>query len=113
MKVAQPRPTLCDPMNYTVDGILQARILQWVAFPFSRGPSQPRDLSQVSHTADGFFTSLAIREALEFYIKCDSFVMIAHVKDFCKGSNIHYFSRIRITLELLFRITFNKSLFFY
>ena len=43
MKVAQPYPTLCDPMGYTVHGILQARILEWVAFPFSRGSSQPRD----------------------------------------------------------------------
>ena len=34
--------TLCDPMDYTVHGILQARILEWVAFPFSRGSSQPR-----------------------------------------------------------------------
>ena len=36
-------PTFCNPMNYTVHGILQARILEWVAFPFSRGSSQPRD----------------------------------------------------------------------
>ena len=40
---------LCDPMDYTVHRILQARILQWEAFPFSRGSSQPRDWSQVSH----------------------------------------------------------------
>ena len=33
----------CDPMDYTVHGILQARTLEWVAFPFSRGSSQPRD----------------------------------------------------------------------
>ena len=43
VKVAQSFLTLCDPMDYTVHGILQARILEWVAFPFSRGPSQPRD----------------------------------------------------------------------
>ena len=35
--------TLCDPMDYTVHGILQARILDWVGVPFSRGSSQPRD----------------------------------------------------------------------
>ena len=40
--------TLCDPMDYTVHGILQARILEWVAFPFSRGSSQTRDQTQVS-----------------------------------------------------------------
>ena len=47
----------CDPMDYTVHGILQARILEWVAFPFSRGSSQLRDQTQVSHIAGGFFTS--------------------------------------------------------
>ena len=44
-------PTLCDPMDHTVHGILQARILEWLAFPFSRGSSQPRDRTQVSHIA--------------------------------------------------------------
>ena len=38
---------LCDPMDYTVHGILQARILEWVAVPFSRGSSLPRDRTQV------------------------------------------------------------------
>ena len=42
MKVTQLCPTLCDPMDYTGHGILQARILEWVAFPFSRGSAQPR-----------------------------------------------------------------------
>ena len=41
VKVAQWCPPHCDPMDYTVHGILQARILEWVAFPFSRGSSQP------------------------------------------------------------------------
>ena len=59
VKVAQSCLTLCDPMDYTVHGILQARILEWVAFPFSRGSSQPRDRTQVSHIVGGFFTSWA------------------------------------------------------
>ena len=42
---------------YTVYGILQARILEWVAFPFSRGFFQSRDRNQVSRIAGGFFTS--------------------------------------------------------
>ena len=42
---------------YTVHGILQARILEWVAFPFSRWSFQLRDWTQVSHIAGGFFTS--------------------------------------------------------
>ena len=44
-------------MDYTVHGILQARILEWVAIPYSRGSSQPTDQTQVSHIADEFFTS--------------------------------------------------------
>ena len=43
VKVAPSCPTLSDPMDYTVHGILQAIILEWVAVPFSRGSSQPRD----------------------------------------------------------------------
>ena len=58
------RVWLCDPIHYTAHGILQARILEWVVFPFSRGSSQPRDQTQVSHTAGGFFTLWATREAL-------------------------------------------------
>ena len=48
---------------YTVHGILQARILEWVAFPFSTGSSQPRGRTQVSCIAGGFFTRWATREA--------------------------------------------------
>ena len=57
VKVTQSCPTLCDPVDYTVHGIFQARILEWVAFPFSRGTSQPSDQTQVSLIAGGFFTS--------------------------------------------------------
>ena len=58
---AQSCPTLCDPMDCSppgssVHGILQARILEQVAMPSSRGSSQPRDQTQVSCTAGGFFT---------------------------------------------------------
>ena len=42
VKDAQLCPPLCDPMDYIVHEILQARILEWVALPFSRGSSQPR-----------------------------------------------------------------------
>ena len=62
VKVTQSCPTLCNPMDYTVHGTLQARILERVAFPFSRGFSRPRDQTQVSHIAGGFFTSQATRE---------------------------------------------------
>ena len=50
VKVTQSRPTLCDPMDYTADGILSARILEWEAIPFSSRASQPSDQALVSHT---------------------------------------------------------------
>ena len=65
VKVTQSCLTLWDPLDYTVHGILQARILEWVAVPFSRGSSQPRDWTQVFLIAGGFFTSWATREAQE------------------------------------------------
>ena len=63
VKVAQWCPTLCDSTNYAVHEIFHARILKWVAFPFTRGSSQPRDRTQVSHTEGGFFTSWATRKS--------------------------------------------------
>ena len=62
-EVARLCPTLCNPMDYIIHGILQARILKWVAVPFSRRSSQPRDRTQVSLIAGRFFTVWAIREA--------------------------------------------------
>ena len=68
VKVAPRSPTLCDTVDCSlpgsiVHGILQARILEWAAIPFSRGSSQPKDRTQVSSIAGRFFTSLATREA--------------------------------------------------
>ena len=57
VKVAQLCPTLFDPIDYIVLGILQARILEWVAFPVSSGSSQPRNRSGVSCFAGGLFTN--------------------------------------------------------
>ena len=66
--VAQSCQTLCDPMDCSlpgssVHGILQARILKWVAISYSRGSSRPRDWTQVFHIAGRFFTVWATREA--------------------------------------------------
>ena len=55
VKVIQLCPTLCNPMDYTVYGILQPRILEWVTFPFSWGSFQPRDWTQVSCWAGGLY----------------------------------------------------------
>ena len=67
-KVAQSCPTLCNPMDcslpgFSAHGISYARILEWVAIPFSRRSSQPRDLTRVSCIAGRFFTIWATKEA--------------------------------------------------
>ena len=54
----------CSPLSM---GILQARILEWIAIPFSRGSSQLRDWTQVSHIAGRSFVVWAIREAQEYW----------------------------------------------
>ena len=61
MKISQSCPVLCDSMNYTVQ--VQATVLEWVTFPFSRGSSQPRNWTGVSCIAGRFFTSWAAKEA--------------------------------------------------
>ena len=61
MKVTQLHPTLCDPIDYIVCGILQARILEWEAFPFSRGSSQPWDQTQVSRIVGGSMKDVAFQ----------------------------------------------------
>jgi len=57
VKVAQSCPTLCNPMDYTVNGILQARILERAAFLFSRGSSQPSVRTEVSCIAGRFIAA--------------------------------------------------------
>ena len=77
MKVTQSCPTLCNPMDCSppgspFHGVLQARILEWVAISFSRWSSQPKDWTQVSHIAGRHFTIWATRKApiiLWIYIK--------------------------------------------
>ena len=66
--VAQSYPTLCGHLDYSLpgsslQGILQARIQEWVAIPFSYGSSWPRDWTWVSCIAGRFFTLWATREA--------------------------------------------------
>ena len=73
VKVTQSCPTLCDPIDYIICGILQARILEWVAVPFSSRSSQPADqsLSLMSPAlAGGFFTTIATWEAQIQYDSC-------------------------------------------
>ena len=77
VKIAQSCPTLCDLMDYIVHGILQARILEWVAFHFSRGSFQLR----VFCIAGRFFTNWAIREALTEPPRNPASSSISHFQD--------------------------------
>ena len=72
-EVAQSCPTLCNPVDYSppsssVHGILQAGKLKWIAIPFSRESSRPRDRSQVSRISGRCFNLWATREALKGYV---------------------------------------------
>ena len=72
LKIYAHTMTLCDPIDYSLpgsSGILQARILEWVAIPSSRGPSQPRDWNWVSCISGKFFTLWATREADTVYLQ--------------------------------------------
>ena len=60
-------PVDCSPPGSSVLGILQARILEWIAMPSSKGSSQPRDQTQVSRIAGRFFTDWATKEAQEYW----------------------------------------------
>ena len=66
VKVTQLCPTLQPHGLYMVPGIPQIRMLEWVAFSFSRVSSQSRDWTQASHIAGGFFIIWATREAQEY-----------------------------------------------
>ena len=82
VKVAQLCLTLCSLMDYTVHGIIQARILEWVAYPFSSRSFWPRNRTRVSCIAGRFFTNWAIREALRSLshdeLFCDPMDYIVH-----------------------------------
>ena len=60
----------CSPLDSSVHGILQTRILQWVAVPFSRESSRPRDRTCISHIAGRFFTIWATKEAPFYTWQC-------------------------------------------
>ena len=87
-EVTQSCPTLCDPVDcsppgYSIHGILQARILEWIAISFSRGSSRPRDRTQVSCIASRRFNLWATSEGLvvKSLLKC-----APDAEDSCGGS---------------------------
>ena len=98
-KLLQFCPTLCDPMDcslpdFSVLGILQARILEWVTVLFSRGSSQPRDLTQISCTAGRFFLSEPPGEQVTLiwspsYLCASSHPPIPSLRIFLFSSDLH------------------------
>ena len=114
--VAQSCLTLCDPMNCTlpvssVHGIFQARILEWVIMPFSRGSSPSRDQTWVSCVAGRLFTVWATREtyvlALVLYLN----IFNVHHQSFCSRLSSHFFVGWRLCLSRL-HIRLIKSITF-
>ena len=90
--VARSCPTLWNPMHCSLPGssihrLLQARILEWISIPFSRGSSQPRDWTRVSHIAGRFSTVWATRETKEKLYKSGSKMLsskaVADIKEIC------------------------------
>ena len=95
MLVAQSCLTLCDPMDcsppgFSVCGIFQARMLEWVAISFSRGSSWPKDRTQVSCTAGRFFTDWAT--SLDNYIFSCNFIFKLHLCYQCTKLHLKAFS---------------------
>ena len=72
----------CSPPGSSVHGILQARILEWIAGPSSRRSSQSRDRTQVSRIAGRFFTSLATREVLQYLKIINCFIFKSYYQFF-------------------------------
>ena len=82
-EVSQSCPTLCNPMDCTlpgssVRGIFQAIVLEWIAISFSRGSSQTRDWTLVSHIVDRRFTVWATREYLHNELLSNCFYNFSH-----------------------------------
>ena len=99
--VAQSCLTLCNSMDctppgFSVHGILQARILEWIAIPFSRGSSQPRDGTQVSWLAGEFFTTEALMRACASYYSL--FLFLAYLKH---RDSILFLRKTDLTLQAL------------
>ena len=100
--VAHSCPDICDPLDCSppgssVHGIFQARILEWVAIPFSRGSSQPRDWTQVSCMSGRFFTIWATRETQQ--CRASYFdVLVDHVHFLFEKCFFSYFANFSFML---------------
>ena len=106
--VAQSCPALWDPMDCSLSGssvygILQARILEWVVITFSRGSSQPRDRTWVSHIAGRHFTLMASKMAESQWLQADSRAIKGKKMDFPLEFNLYFGPAIPILYFWIFR----------
>ena len=112
VKVAQLCPTLCSLMNYAVHGILQARILEWVDFPFSRGPFQIRDRNQVSWMVDSLLAEPQGKPIFPYnlgkscFMYFEAFLLIRHmcIHDFYLSDELIFLLLYSLTLYLFISI---------
>ena len=101
VKVAQLCPTLCDTMD--CHGIIQIRILEWVAFPLSWGSSHPRDWTQASHIAGGFFPSWAQGKPNNSGVGSLSLLQKIFPTQECNWDLLHY-------RQILYQLSYQGSL---
>ena len=94
----------CQLPESSVREILQARILEWIALPFSRGSSQSRDQSQVSHTAGKFFTVWATKEAHRTTISSSNSTYV-----YLFNENVNTNSKRYIDLHIYSSIIYNNQ----
>ena len=86
----------CSPTGSSVQGILQARLLEWVAVPFSRGSSQPTGQTQVSWIAGRFFTIWVTREAQKVLVAKPSLTLCNSMDYHPPGSSVHEILQARL-----------------
>ena len=104
--------TLCDPMGCSlpgssIHGILQARVLEWVAISFSRGSSRPRDRTQVSHIVGRRFTIWATREDCSHEIKRHLLLgrkVMINLDSILKSRDITLPTKVRLVKAMFFPI---------
>ena len=97
-EVTQSCPTLCDPVDCSLPGsslhgILQARILEWVVISFSRGSSQPRDWTWVSHTAGRRLNLWATREAFFIILPVAWFSLVLNFTKLALFLQVNFFTQ--------------------
>ena len=83
-------PVYCNLLGFSIHGILQARILEWIAIAFSRGSSRPRDRTRVSHIGGRRFNLWATKISLKFCFMCEISIEVFWV--FAYLMNVHLFS---------------------